>query len=53
MSKQDYIEHVISSLPPWFTKTERSLEIINAFAEMFCRAEEQGDFFHSVSLLGA
>ena len=51
MSKQDYIDHVIGSLPHWFVENERIKELIQGFAEMYCRAEEQSVFFQQMSFI--
>ena len=51
MSKQDYIDHVVGSLPRWFVANERVMENISAFAEIFCRAEEQSEFFHQMTFI--
>ena len=51
MSKQDYIDHVVGSLPYWFVKNPRAMENIEAFAEIFCRAEEQSVFFQQMTFI--
>lgn len=51
MSKQDYIDHVVGSLPTWFVRNERNMENIKAFAEIFCRAEDQSVFFHQMTFI--
>ncbi len=51
MPKQDYIDHVLQSLPKWFTKSEREYETIKAFAEMFARVDEQDSFYHEMTFI--
>lgn len=51
MSKQDYIDHALASLPKWFRDQDRPMEVMNAFAEMYCRVEAQIDHWHEMSFI--
>jgi hypothetical protein len=49
--KQEFLDHAVAAFPNWFASNGRTLENLNAFAEIFCHAADQVGYWQAMSFL--